>query len=37
MLQEWLDDDSGYDEQVWPELKAALERNRTGSRRLFDG
>ena len=37
MLQEWLDDTSGYDEQVWPELKAALERNRTGTRRLFDG
>jgi hypothetical protein len=37
MLQEWLGDTSGYDEQVWPELKSALERNRTSARRLFDG
>ena len=37
MLKEWLDDASGYDEQVWPALKSALEQNRTSNRRLFDG
>jgi len=35
MLDEWMADESGYDEAVWPELKANLERNRQGSRRLF--
>lgn len=37
MLQEWLHDTSGYDEQVWPALKSALEQNRISNRRLFDG
>jgi hypothetical protein len=34
----WLSDESGYDEQVWPRLKKALEkeRERIGARRLFD-
>jgi hypothetical protein len=35
LLDEWLADESGYDEEVWPQLKAALERNRQGSRSLF--
>jgi hypothetical protein len=35
-LQEWMADDSGYDEAVWPALKAALEANRAGERRLFN-
>jgi hypothetical protein len=35
LLDEWLADDSGYDEAVWPELKESLERNRQGSRKLF--
>ena len=25
LLNEWLDDESGYDEEAWPELKANLE------------
>jgi hypothetical protein len=37
MFVEWLEDESGYDEQVWPELKKSLnrERRRVGARRLF--
>jgi hypothetical protein len=39
LLQSWLDDESGYDEETWPALKKALdeERHRVGARRLFDG
>jgi hypothetical protein len=37
LLDEWLNDDSGYDEETWPELKAALDRDRPSARRLFDG
>jgi len=38
LLQGWLKDRSGYDEKTWPELKAALERERARRRaeRLFD-
>jgi hypothetical protein len=36
LLEEWMADDSGYDEPVWPALKAALEANRAGERRLFN-
>ncbi len=36
LLQEWLADDSGYDEETWPLLQGALEANRTApSRKLF--
>src|SRR5438105_2207434 len=39
LLKSWLADESGYDEQTWPKLKQALdrERDRVGARRLFDG
>jgi hypothetical protein len=37
LLDSWLQDESGYDERVWPELKEALEKNRLGNRRLFHG
>jgi hypothetical protein len=37
LLDEWLADESGYDEQTWPDLKAAIDRDRTSARRLFDG
>jgi hypothetical protein len=37
LIEEWLADDSGYDEEAWPELKAALDRDRLSSRQLFDG
>jgi len=36
LLDEWRADDSGYDEAVWPALKAALEANRAGERRRFN-
>lgn len=35
-LDEWLADDSGYDEETWPKLKTALEQDRLSSRSLFD-
>jgi hypothetical protein len=35
-LDEWLADDSGSDEETWPELKDALEQDRLSSRSLFD-
>lgn len=35
-LDEWLADDSGYDEETWPKLKAALEQDRLSSRSRFD-
>ena len=38
LFRDWLTDESGYDEQTWPKLKKALDRERTriGARRLFD-
>ncbi len=36
LLDEWMADDSGYDEETWPELKAALDQNRFSSRKLFN-
>ena len=37
MLDEWMADESGYDEETWPLLKEALdrERERIGARKLF--
>lgn len=35
LLQTWLADESGYDEEAWPLLKQALEDNHSGSRKLF--
>lgn len=39
LLKNWLSDESGYDEETWPELKKSLdeERQRVGARRLFRG
>ncbi len=38
LFKSWLADESGYDEETWPMLKKALnkERDRVGARRLFD-
>ncbi len=36
LLDEWLHDESGYDEETWPELKEALDRDRLSERKLFD-
>lgn len=35
LMDEWLKDESGYDEATWPELKKSLEKNRLSDRRLF--
>ena len=35
LIQGWMADQSGYDERVWPELKASLDRNRDSQRKLF--
>jgi hypothetical protein len=36
LLQEWVSDESGYDESVWDGLKKTLEENRLSDRRRFD-
>lgn len=36
LLDQWMNDDSGYDEETWPELKKSLDRERLSHRRLFD-
>lgn len=36
LLDEWLCDESGYDEETWPRLKRALDEDRLSARRLFD-
>ena len=28
LIHRWLDDESGYDESVWPLVKRAIEENR---------
>lgn len=35
LLQEWLADDSGYDEAVWPKVKQLIEENRLSPRKRF--
>lgn len=34
LVHQWMADESGHDERVWPDLKASLDRNRVGQRRL---
>jgi excisionase family DNA binding protein len=34
-LDEWMADESGHDEAMWPRLKAVLEQDRLSARRLF--
>ncbi|MGH9425483.1 MAG: hypothetical protein ACRD2L_04150 [Terriglobia bacterium] len=36
LLHEWLADESGYDEQVWPTAKRAIAGNALSSRKRFD-
>ena len=35
LLEKWLADDSGYDEDTWPALKAGIEESRTSTRKRF--
>jgi hypothetical protein len=37
LLNSWLEDESGYDEQTWPDLKSDLDKHRLSARKLFDG
>jgi hypothetical protein len=38
LIEDWCNDTSGYEDEVWPELQAALDRTREelGMRKLFD-
>jgi hypothetical protein len=36
LIDRWLNDETDYDEKTWPELKAALDRDRLSDRKLFD-
>ncbi|HVA47215.1 MAG TPA: hypothetical protein VNH11_12675 [Pirellulales bacterium] len=36
LIDRWLNDESDCDEKTWPELKAALDRDRPSDRKLFD-
>lgn len=35
LLREWLADDSGYDEDVWPRIKQIIDDNRLSMRSRF--
>lgn len=35
LLDEWLADESGYDERVWPVVKKAIEAHRLSERPRF--
>jgi excisionase family DNA binding protein len=35
-LNEWLADESGYDEEVWPIVKKTIEENRSSYRKRFE-
>jgi len=36
LLQDWMIDESGYDEKTWEVVKETLEENRLSSRRIFN-
>ena len=36
LLQQWMLDNSGYDEENWPVVKRTLEENRLSQRRRFN-
>ncbi len=36
LLQEWANDESGYDEKIWPIAKKAIEENRLSIRKKFN-
>ncbi len=35
LLNLWLADESGYDEENWPKIRALLEENATSDRHVF--
>jgi len=36
LLEEWMTDESGYDEEVWPIVRQTIEEHRSSYRRRFD-
>jgi hypothetical protein len=36
LLDEWMADESGHDEENWPKLKQVVEQDRLSFRKLFD-
>ncbi len=36
LFEEWLQDSSGYDEQVWPQIKKALNESHSKSHNLLN-
>lgn len=36
LIEEWIADESGYDEEVWPIVKKGIEENRLSYRRRFN-
>lgn len=37
LIDQWLADESGYDEEAWPILKQTIEENRLSTRKRFRG
>ncbi len=37
LINQWLADESGYDEEAWPILKQTIEENRLSTRKRFHG
>ncbi len=37
LVEGWLEDQSGYDEEVWPELKSDLDAHRLSARKFYHG
>jgi hypothetical protein len=35
LLDSWMSEDSGYDEEVWPAIKRAIDANRLSARKRF--
>jgi len=35
LFAEWIADETGYDEETWPQLKNALDEDRLSARPLF--
>ena len=35
LLRQWMEDGSGYDERVWPQVKQMIEENRLSDRKRF--
>ncbi len=35
LFAEWIADETGYDEETWPQLKKRLDEDRLSDRKLF--